>query len=387
MTFPPIDPLVCRYATTCSGCVWIDVPYSEQAQRKIKAVEDAWKQINPDSPLPAIQYRAIAPGGLRDRADFVIDSRSGEARLGLFDRDHQEIIDIEICAQFSAPLQKWLEEFRTLRFPIARGSIRLRVSPQGLKGAWLDFANVDVKMLLEEQTVLRKLLAMDAVVEIGQRRKQLIEREGVLKLGEPIGQPWFETYVDGEPQPLYTSVGNFTQPGFAANNVLVETVIEAISTLTPKPKRVVEFGSGVGNFTLPLANFADHVDAFEIDALASAHLQTALRASGLSGKVVLHIGDFQNLSEKRAAKLSTIFKQIDLAMVDPPRSGLKKFLDPLLETGFPPKAFLYVSCFVESFTTDAAQLLKRGYICERLTVVDQFPQTPHAELVALLTRV
>lgn len=385
MSLPNLNALSCRYATVCSGCAWIDRPYSEQAALKIKSFEEAWQARCPSSPLPAVEYRAIAPGGLRDRADFVIDSRSGQSRLGLFDRDHREIVDIEICPQLSPRLQQWFSEFRALTFKIERGSVRLRISPGGEKGAWLDFANVDVKALLDEQTTLRKLLAMAAVVEIGQRRKQLIEKDGALKLGEPSGRPWFETYVSDQPQPLLTSIGNFTQPGFSANFVLVATVSEMLNGV--RPKRAIEFGSGVGNFTLPLAHLSEHVDAFEIDSLASEHLKTALQASGLNEKVTIHVGDFQNLSAKR----SVDFSGCDLVFVDPPRSGLKNFLNPLLaprpgeKLVIKPKHVLYVSCFVDSFTTDAAQLLNHRYVCRNVTLIDQFPQTPHAEIAALFT--
>lgn len=371
--------LACTYSSLCSGCDWLLKPFEVQRELKIENLTKTWEKAI-DQKLPEVQFISIAESGMRDRVDLVFDARTGSPRLGLFDRLHFQIVDLQGCPMMSPELENWFQEFRRVSFPIQRGSLRLRVSPKGLRGVWLDFANIDVKTLLDERETLDQLRS-NAIVEIGQRRKRLVEREGQLKLADPVLEPWFETWVEENGSeraiPLYCAIGTFTQPGFQANRVLVREVRRLVKE--SGAQTAFEFGSGVGNFTLPLASVCEHVQVFEIDALALEGLQWSLAAAGLAEKVELHRGDFQN-SKKRTPE----FSKAELVLVDPPRSGLRSFLDSI-ETIGPeerPKHFIYVSCLAESFVADARRLLDWNYKLKSIAIVDQFPQSRHYELVA-----
>ena len=351
------------------------MPPAEQKARKIKALQIAWQEII-HRPLPEIAWVDVAAGGLRDRADLMFEQTVNGSRLGLFDRFKTGLVDLQGCPQMSESLEAWFQDFRKFQFPIKRGSVRLRVSPQGLRGVWLDFANVDVKALLDERTTLDRLRA-HAIVEIGQRRKRLVEREGQLKLQDPILEPWFETYSNTRTISLYSTIGTFTQPGFRANRALVDEVLARLPRGTNW--RAAEFGSGVGNFTLPLADVCQSVDVFEIDQLALQGLQRSLAEQNLEQKVRIHSGDFQ-----RSALNELQLNGFDLLLVDPPRSGLMKFLDPIerLQPAERPVQLLYISCFADSFAADAARILNLGYDVGPVSIVDQFPQSRHFEIVA-----
>ena len=72
-------------------------------------------------------------------------------------------------------------------------------------------------------------------------------------------------------------------------------------------------------------------------------------------------------------------------MVDPPRAGLsQKIVRRVIEAA--PKRIVYVSCNPTTLAPNAAQLVAAGWRLERVTPVDMFPQTPHIECVAVLTR-
>jgi len=371
--------LACSYSARCSGCDWLLVSAGEQRRRKIENLSATAGAVIPAG--VEIGFTAIAEGGLRDRVDLMLDRRgSGKQRLGLFDRFKTGIVDLEGCPQLSPELEAWLADFRRLSFPIERGSVRLRVGPAGQRGVWLDFANADVKMLLDEDRLLRELLGR-AAVEIGQRRKRLVLKEGRLKLVDPVLEPWFETYLGEKPAPLYCAIGSFTQPGFRANRALVNEAMKPV--LASGARRVIEFGSGIGNFTLPLAHTADRVDAYEVDGLALQGLKMAAAQQAELGveRLKIHEGNFQG--EKSGG---VGFAEADLVFVDPPRSGLMKFLDPLVHLARRPRDFVYVSCFAESFALDAARLASFGYRLRTIAIVDQFPQSRHYEIVASFRR-
>jgi tRNA/tmRNA/rRNA uracil-C5-methylase (TrmA/RlmC/RlmD family) len=71
----------------------------------------------------------------------------------------------------------------------------------------------------------------------------------------------------------------------------------------------------------------------------------------------------------------------DFVIADPPRKGLDPELLLALRTS-PPQRFAYVSCDLDSFERDAAQLLES----QRLSSVeafDLFPHTEHVETLAI----
>lgn len=402
--------LACKYADECSGCDWIQVPYPDQRAQKIDDLTLHLQRFaltdNLEFILPAIRWIETAPGNMRTRMDLTIETSDAPDSLqnpqvsGLYSRDRQRLVDLESCAQLTPALNAWLLDFRKINLNVKRGSVRLRVKSStkstesgesaqnstssalaDQRGVWLDFANVDIKRLLDERTVLDQLRQL-AVVEIGQKRKRLVDRAGTLKLADPVLENWFETYdANGQEIPLYSTIGTFTQPGPIANRALVKEVLNTMRA--DRPLRIAEFGSGIGNFTLPLASIADEVRAFEIDPLAIAGLERSLAASGLNKKVKIYSGNFQV-----SRKVPPALEGLDAILVDPPRSGIGHFLDPveMMPPSLRPTHFVYVSCFAESFARDSRRLAGLGYRMIDLTIVDQFPQSRHYEIVSRFER-
>jgi 23S rRNA (uracil1939-C5)-methyltransferase len=404
----------CALSERCSGCDRIDFDRATlEADRRAELEKLGLGDIPTD-------FVWISAGGLRDRLEFTM----ANSRFGLFEKSRdvlpsetaspiREIVDIDTCPQLSTRLQTWLTEFRrdlpTLTSnPSLRGSVRLRVSPAGLRGVWLDFANEDVRDLLEEGEWLERQLENGVVVEVGQKRKRIeIASEATPtatrrhRLVDPVLEAWFETPLaldthsdDGSsakpgPAALYSTVGTFTQPGFRAQAALTQNVLAKLADLT-KPRRYdelrfAEFGSGIGAFTLPLLSTGARVDVFEFDRLALSALERGVAKAGLErSRLQIHAGDFIQSSRAFESHASDL-GPYDIVLVDPPRPGLGSFL-PAIESRAANASWIYVSCFPESFMKDAEKLRKTGLKLETLTVVEQFPYTHHFELVAAFRR-
>ncbi len=76
---------------------------------------------------------------------------------------------------------------------------------------------------------------------------------------------------------------------------------------------------------------------------------------------------------------------IDVAIVDPPRSGCsKEFLHCIIDMNV--KKIVYVSCNVETQSRDLKLLKSNGYKVMHIQPVDMFPHTNHVESIALLTK-
>lgn len=368
----------CPYQTDCSGCQSLGVPYGAQIELKKEQLKQLFRASNLLSSSP-IQALSAGAGFLRDRLDFSLE----DGRLGLYHKGQREIVDLATCSQLSSELSAWLTEFREFQWPFKKGSIRLRVGPQGQKGVWLDFANIDIKALLDEKNLLRRLQEK-AFVEIGQRRKVPFWNGQEYKLRDPELHVWFQTWMGHRPVDLYCQVASFTQPSLRANKVICAVINTWIASF-PR-SRIIEFGSGIGNLTLPTLAAAESVLACEIDELSLNGLRMTLDhlpsdLQHLKSKIEIHRGDFQK-------KLTEDFSQFDGVLANPPRSGLMNFLNPLGELSLEkrPPFFIYMSCFPESMVKDLERLQEYGYELRETFIVDQFPQTNHYEVLGLLQR-
>jgi 23S rRNA (uracil1939-C5)-methyltransferase len=145
-------------------------------------------------------------------------------------------------------------------------------------------------------------------------------------------------------------------------------------------ERIFDLYCGIGSIGLSLAPRAASVHGLElvedavVDATWNARHNEIANASFHAGDVRLAV-----------AELVARAGRPDVLVVDPPRAGLsQKIVRRVIEAA--PRRIVYVSCNPTTLAPNAAQLVEAGWTLERVTAVDMFPQTPHIECVALLTR-
>lgn len=358
--------LPCPYAALCSGCDWIQKPYEEQLPLKL---QNFLELVGPGFEK-VTRVQSFKSHGLRDRLDFVLQN----GNRGLYQRNQRQIVDIDECLQLSPALQNFYSDFRKIKFPDMTGSFRLRISPQGKRGVWLDFSNQDIKSLLDEKSVLLELQEM-AFVEIGQRHKALITKsQNTLGLGDPESHPWFQSTYQGNPVDLYSTVASFTQPSHTTNAWITKTLGKWFEDL--KPQKVLEFGSGIGNLTLPaLSHSETHILSLELDARAAEAQAYTLKKYNLQDRVDLRVGDFRSKAPEQL--------KFDTLLVNPARNGVGSLFEKVLESR--PQNIIYMSCYPESYALDTQALISRGYSAQEIILVDQFPQTHHVEVLSRWT--
>jgi 23S rRNA (uracil1939-C5)-methyltransferase len=358
----------CPYFPACTGCQFIGESIDWQKNKK---VENLQKNLLTFHEGLSIGWNSPGEFALRDRLDFILE----DGRLGLYSSEKKQIIDLKSCGQLSPALASWYAEFRQFSWPIKKGSVRLRVGPTGLKGVWLDFANEDIKNLLDEKNLLEKLLSM-AFVEIGQKRKSLKKINAELKLKDPEPQLWFESRFLDKILPIYSYVGSFTQPSFASNQMLLSIMSKWVQE--SGVSQASEFGSGIGNLSIMLLSHIKRLQVFENDTLSVEAFKKTLGSypeNFGSANIQFHLGDYQK-------KQSLEFSKDELLMLNPPRSGLKDFLESLRLSHEKPKTIIYMSCATDSWARDGAVLKNMDYDLKKLEIVDQFPQTSHYEVLS-----
>ncbi len=352
----------CLLQDQCSGCDQLHLNGDEQRAGKLLEFGKGFAGFGTfEKPT----YHSFGLEALRSRLDFVLIN----GKLGLYQKNSKDIVDIETCLQLEPALQAFYQDFRSISWPIQKGSIRLRVGLSGKRGAWLDFSNEDIKKLLESEESLLRLQEI-AFVEIGQKHKALIRKStGPLGLGDPEFHSWFETWMGDKNIPLYSTVASFTQPSHVANRVITQTISSWFGEI--KPDHVLEFGAGIGNLTFPALTAKNtHVTATDLEEKALSGLDISLERSGLKSRVTIQRGDFR-------IKKPDIQK-IDVLLLNPARNGVGKFLEQLLP--MKPEHIIYMSCFPTSFFLDTLAL--NEYTPVKVQLMDQFPNTKHVEILS-----
>jgi 23S rRNA (uracil1939-C5)-methyltransferase len=135
--------------------------------------------------------------------------------------------------------------------------------------------------------------------------------------------------------------------------------------------------AGGGLFAVTAGADAGSVLAVERDDASVSDLRHNLDDNAIDVWEVIQ-GDTQQV-------LGAMDAEVDLAVVDPPRTGLgAEIVDVLSE--WSPRTLAYVSCDPASLARDAKLLADTGYRLTLATPVDLFPQTHHVETVARFER-
>lgn len=151
-----------------------------------------------------------------------------------------------------------------------------------------------------------------------------------------------------------------------------------IGDRVPKKAPLLELFCGNGNFTEVLANYDRQTIAVEANEIAIEQLQ----------QKNLPRTDALSMDLFRMGPLNVLRKlnpDIEILFLDPPRAGFKK-LSFYTEAFKKLRRVVYVSCDLSTFSYDAHMLVKQGWRLHECQPLDQFPHTPHIELLVTFTR-
>ncbi len=347
----------CADAPRCGGCPLMIADAEIQREIKLGFLRDACRGL-PGSDTTEIDW-VSAPDelGYRRRARLAWHGRS----IGYRQLHSNRINDIAECIVLAKPLREAWTRLRARLAPSLRGEGEIQLQ---LTGA--DRVRVDLRA------------EHDPLPDLFEACEALSRSPGIAGVSLRTGETghaasWGDTQVllpregggalEGPP-------GAFSQANDAVNSKLVEAVIELAE---PEGRRVLELHSGIGNFTLGLAQLAKTLVAVEQDPQAAQACQANLQRHGLQARVT--VGD---ANQPPAGKYEVL-------VLDPPRQGAKA----LFERGdlLPgPKRIVYVSCDTATLARDLRIATTKGYRIERAIGFDMFPQTAHLESLVLLVR-
>ena len=364
----------CPYFGPCGGCKWQHIDYAAQLRFKRGVVEEQLRRIG-GLTMEVTAIHNAAPWAYRHSAAIAL----GHA-AGFRSRHSRWEIEIRECLISHPAISGLMNDLNGL---IARGEIvNFRgklwlevkvVHPTGradeptIQAVLKGIAGVDPEGKPEIEAALAAIAALPSVWSLAYRRA----KGGTETVKGPLNGP---VLVAGRAYQL--PAGSF----FQTNLGLLPDLLARIEALAA-PYRggtIADLYCGVGLFALWLAQGSPETTlvGIEVDPLAIAAAEETARTWGVENC---------RFVARPAEKALGELPEVDLVIVDPPRSGLEeKLLRALIERG--PRGFVYVSCEPATLARDLAILTAGGYTIESVEVFDFFPQTYHVESLAFLTR-
>ncbi|MFZ4773253.1 MAG: 23S rRNA (uracil(1939)-C(5))-methyltransferase RlmD [Chlamydiia bacterium] len=166
----------------------------------------------------------------------------------------------------------------------------------------------------------------------------------------------------------------FFQPNPNQTAILYQT---AFDLLDPKSTdRVLDLYCGVGSIGICLKDKVASVFGVELNRYAVCDAKRNIEINHLEN-VDVAVGDVKEVLHHHKSE------PFSIVIVDPPRAGLDEQVVETL-TAMAVEKLLYISCNPKTLSRDLILLEAKGYEVQVLQPVDQFPQTLHLEMIAIL---
>jgi len=326
--FPP-----CPHSSTCGGCNFQHIVYEEQLCIKERIFCDNLRRIAKIDWTRPLAIEASPAWRYRTRTEFKIVG----GKTGFFRRRSHELVEIGSCLLVPPTVEDFLKQ----------ASTRRRLSAVSLG----------------------RLLALTNGQSVS---AHLAGPENESALDTPAGIVFSFPGPQGRQYEYRSGPKNFIQANLFLLPVMLRLLGEALDGRSVE--RAVDIFSGAGFFLLPLAARCGRVLAVENHPENLAALRLNLEHNRITNATIADTDAY--IAEIPAA---------DLFVVDPPRGGLGRNLVARM-AGRNPRAVIYYSCDSATFARDILFFSKFGYSPQVIRLIDNFPQTDHFEIFAVLEK-
>lgn len=362
----------CGYYQNCGGCELQHLSADAQLVWKEQQLRSTLERasIEFEHWLPALSAESW---GYRRRSRLAVEyQRNGRISVGFREKNSRKLVGIDRCEVLDERLNPLLPELEQIAAKLKNyglTQIELTAADHQLALCFYVRKPIDASLLAE--------LSLSAQKPEQQQPVQLWQRLP----GEPAmplaGGYRPLTTVLTENTDIAFKPGQFVQVNDAMNRAMIE---QALALASPdSSSRVLDLFCGAGNFSLAFAQHCQHLIGVEGSAelcrQASENAQSAGNEN-LEFRVV-------DLDKPEQFKLMAA-GQVDLVILDPPRSGAASLVPWL--TRLSAEKILYVSCHPATMVRDI-QGLATHYRLQSVGVMDMFPHTAHIEAMAMLVRI
>lgn len=367
----------CTHRPTCPGCPrYGDSGIAQPALQRLRDLAS----LQGARLDPVVEG---APAAFRVRARLAVRGRAGSPKIGIFQEGSHRIADIPSCVVHHPRINEVVRDLKDC--------IRGCHVPPYVESAHRGVLRY-VQMVVERSTG-----AVQVVLVTNDEGSETVQALGAA-LAQRLGPRLHSLWWNGNPQRTNVIFGHhwqrlqgpealreiiggvsvFFPPGaFGQSNLdLADRIVASVHALVPDGAVVAEAYAGCGSFGLGLLGRSREVRLNEQSphGLRGLELGLAERPASERDKARVLGGD--------ASACAAMFDGADVALVDPPRSGLDATVLEAIARARP-SLLVYVSCDPSSLCRDVDALAQGGVRLRSLTPFALFPYTAHVETLAV----
>ncbi len=373
----------CPVSRKCGGCQWINLPYQEQLDQKMKSVKGLLKEYGQVDTIIGMEQ----PIHYRNKVHAVFgEDRKHNLISGIYERSSHRIVPLDSCMLENEKADAIIVSIRDLmksfqyrpynedtgyglfrhvlvRTGHATGQIMVVLV---LVSPILPSKNNFVKALLKLHPEITTI-----VLNVNNKQTSMVlgEKEQVL-----YGPGFIEDELCGKM--FRISPKSFYQVNPVQTEILYRKAME-LADLTGE-ESVVDAYCGTGTIGIIASEHASQVIGVELNPDAVKDARINAKRNG-----VKNIDFYQKDAGEFLVQMAEQGAKIDVILLDPPRSGSSEaFLSSVAHMN--PQKVVYISCNPETLARDLKFLTKKGYEVKRIVPVDMFPWTEHVECVIMM---
>ena len=376
----------CPVSKKCGGCTMIDVPYTEQADRKQQLVEELIGSYGRVDPIVKMKN----PDHYRNKVTSVFaPDKKGRPVCGIYKAGTHEVVPVKACL---------LEDLRADRiiqtvFALME-SFKIRVYDEDRKTGFLRY--VQVRTARGTKQVMVTLVTAEAIFppakkfvnalikrhpEITTVVQNINDKQTTMVLGDREKVLYGPGYIEDVlcKKRFRLSSRSFYQVNSLQTEKLYNIALD-YAGFSGK-ERILDAYCGIGTIGIIASDRCKEVLSVEpnAEAVKDAKINAKLNNAG-------NVDVYKNDAGRFMRDMAVKKEKLDVLFLDPPRSGAsEEFLSAALELG--PAKIVYVSCEPTTLARDLAILTEGGYAMKKAVPVDMFPHTEGTEVVCLLTHI
>ncbi len=359
----------CVHADVCGGCSLQHLSTEDQVAHKESVLFELLRHqagVEPLSRLPVLRgptwgYRRKARLGVK----YV--EKKGGALVGFREKAAPYVADIETCGVLLPEVGEHLFALRDLINGLSH--------PNRIPQIEVAAGDDDVALVVRHLEVLN---------EADLERLARFQRDTGLGIFlQPGAEDTVHALNDATPALSYRigdisiafAPTDFTQVNSVMNLNMIATVIDALQP--GADDRVLDLYAGLGNFSLPLAQHAQHVHGIE----GSDDLVTRARDNAAANGITNASFAVANLADPAAVDRIGL-GTTTMMLLDPPRTGADVIVERLKLDRL--KRIVYVSCNPVTLARDTKAIVEQhGFTLAAAGIMDMFPHTSHVESIAI----
>ncbi len=331
---------ICPYSDLCGGCPLIDIPYQDSLALKRKKIIDLFKR-NLKMDLDVTEVLSDHNLSYRNKVTLHVKDKE----IGYYIEKSNVLVPIDKCVIAKEEINELLLRIKSLVLESDIFEVVIRSHDKlllAIKG------NIDKNLLLEKFSDVAVIYLNDIVIK---------------------GNGYVMDNILGND--FRISLHSFFQVNNKMSSKIFEKMINYIAL--NNYHKVLDLYCGVGIISIVIANYVKEVIGIEV-------VKEAINDANYN-KVINDKDNVSFICDKVENRIDE-FKDIDLIIVDPPRSGLdQKSLNSILK--IKPKDIIYMSCNPVTLIRDLKSLLN-CYTIKQFFIADMFPNTYHVECLCVL---